>query len=400
MRRAIALAAILEGDNPGETVLAHTRAGRVRVPGLDLPPEAEELRSEVHQFAEEVGGLDPSAARDRMIETGYVMPHWPEPWGRGASAVEQLVIEEEFEQAGIQRIDYGIAAWVVLTLIQHADADQIDRWVLPALRQEHTWCQLFSEPEAGSDAAGARTRATRVSGGWRVDGQKVWTSGAATADLGLATVRTDPSKPKHKGLSTFVIDMHAEGVDVRPLRQVDGNAEFSEVFLTNVFVPDCDVVGPIDAGWAVARSTLGNERVSIGAGAGGGLGITFDWIGLLDAHPEPAPGVAPAVAAHIATDQALRMLNLRQAAKAVAGSEPSGEGAITKLVLAEQSHARGELGLRLVGPAAVFLEGEGASSALTHLRTRAMSIAGGTSEVTRNQIGERLLGLPRDPLLQ
>ena len=307
------------------------------------------MRAEVRAFADEVGPLGDEAARERLIETGYLMPHWPKPWGRAASAVEQLVIDEELTRAGIVIPDYGIAAWVVLTLVQHGTPDQVERWVLPALRREHEWCQLFSEPDAGSDAAGVTTRGERVEGGWIVNGQKVWTSGGTTSDLGLATVRTDPSAPKHKGVSTFVIDMHAPGVEARPLRQVDGAEDFSEVFLTDVFVPDDDVVGDIDRGWTVARATLGNERVSIGAGAGGGLGIDFDWISLLDEHPDRAPGVVSEVARLLATEQAQRLLDLRRAARAVAGGEPGPEGNVTKLVLAELSHRASQARARARG---------------------------------------------------
>ena len=139
----------------------------------------------------------------------------------------------------------------------------------PALNQEVIWCQLFSEPDAGSDAAGVKTRATRVDGGWLVNGQKVWTSGAHVASFGLATVRTNPDAPKHDGITTMVIDMHADGVEVRPLKMPTGNSEFNEVFFNDVFVPDDDVVGPVDGGWTVARATLGNESVSIGGGQGG-----------------------------------------------------------------------------------------------------------------------------------
>ena len=159
---------------------------------------------------------------------------------------------------------------MILTLIQHATEDQVARWVLPALRQEVIWCQLFSEPDAGSDAAGIKTRGTRVDGGWLVNGQKVWTSGAHLASFGLATIRTDPDVPKHDGITMMVIDMHAEGVEVRPLKMVTGHSEFNEVFFNDVFIPDDDVVGPVNGGWTVARATLGNESVSIGSGAGGG----------------------------------------------------------------------------------------------------------------------------------
>src|SRR5579863_1224319 len=148
------------------------------------------------------------------------MPHWPRPWGRQAGAVEQLVIEQEFAAAGVKRPAYGITGWVILTLIQHATEDQVKRWVRPALNQELIWCQLFSEPDAGSDAAGIKTRGTRVEGGWLVTGQKVWTSGAHLARHGFATVRTNPTAPKHQGITTMVIDMQAPGVEVRPLKQV------------------------------------------------------------------------------------------------------------------------------------------------------------------------------------
>ena len=152
------------------------------------------------------------------------------------------------------------------------------------------WCQLFSEPDAGSDAAGVKTRATRVDGGWLVNGQKVWTSGAHISGYGFATVRTNPDVPKHDGITTMVIDMHGEGVEVRPLKMPTGNSEFNEVFFNEVFVPDDDVVGPVDGGWTVARATLGNESVSIGGGQGGMALPAETMIAPLDAHPERLPG--------------------------------------------------------------------------------------------------------------
>jgi len=148
----------------------------VREKAVELPPEAEAIRTEVRAFAERIKDLSAEDQRAELIETGYVMPHWPTPYGRQAGAVEQLVIEQEFSAAGVQRPSYGITGWNILTLIQYADQDQVSRWVLPALRQDVIWCQLFSEPDAGSDAAGVKTKATRVEGGWLVNGQKVWTS--------------------------------------------------------------------------------------------------------------------------------------------------------------------------------------------------------------------------------
>ena len=204
--------------------------------------------------------------RDRLRHAA--LAHALGAWAPARSSSSSL--SRSSAAAGVARPQYGITGWVILTLIQHATEDQVARWVMPALRQDVIWCQLFSEPDAGSDAAGIKTRGTRVDGGWLVNGQKVWTSGAHLAGFGLATIRTDPDAPKHEGITTMVIDMHAEGVEVRPLKMVTGHSEFNEVFFNDVFVPDDDVVGPINGGWTVARATLGNESVSIGGGQGGG----------------------------------------------------------------------------------------------------------------------------------
>src|SRR6202012_4548686 len=284
--------AVVDSEAAARDITDRVRAGTRRARTIDLPPEAEPMRDEVRAFADRVKGLDAAAQRTAMIETGYVMPHWPKPWGRDAGAVEQLVIEQEFSEAGVSRPQYGITGWVILTLIQHATKDQVARWVMPALRQDVIWCQLFSEPDAGSDAAGVRTRGTRVDGGWLVNGQKVWTSGAHLASFGLATIRTDPDAPKHKGITTVVIDMHAEGVEVRPLKMGTGASEFNEVFFNDVFVPDDDVVGPVNGGWKVARATLGNESVSIGGGQGGQTMPPSMGIAPVDAAPERLGGGA------------------------------------------------------------------------------------------------------------
>ncbi|MET0160671.1 MAG: acyl-CoA dehydrogenase, partial [Acidimicrobiales bacterium] len=269
LRRATALYSLLDVEAAAAEVVDLTRAGVKVTREVDLPPEAEPIRDEVQAFVERVKDLGAVAQRDAMIETGYVAPHWPEPWGRAASPVEQLVIEQEFGAAGVKKPAYGITGWVILTLIQHGNDDQVEKWVPPTLRQEWIWCQLFSEPDAGSDAAGVKTKATKVDGGWLVNGQKVWTSGAHQSRWGFATVRTNPDVPKHDGITVMVIDMEAEGVEVRPLRMTSGMSEFNEVFFNDVFVSDEDVVGPVDGGWTVARATLGNESVSIGGGDGG-----------------------------------------------------------------------------------------------------------------------------------
>ncbi len=400
LRRALVSAALFGGDAPPRDVFERTAAGATRENSLDLPPEAEELRTRVRADAAEIAALDDKAQRDKLIETGYVMPHWPRPWGRAADAVEQLVIEEEFRAAGIKRPDYSITGWVILTLIQHGTDWQIERFVEKALRQEEIWCQLFSEPEAGSDAASVKTRAVRVDGGWKINGQKVWTSGAQYCARGLATVRTDPEAPKHAGITTVIIDMKCPGVEVRPLRQITGGSEFNEVFFNDVFVPDEDVVGTPNSGWTVARATLGNERVSIGGGSGafyGGLAPTL--VQLAGEGSDRLAGAQARVGRFLAEDHALRLLNLRRAARSVEGAGPGPEGNITKLKLADHMVEGAAIWAALVGPEVALTDGPGAVVGRMVMGARGMAIAGGTSEVTRNQIAERILGMPRDPLI-
>jgi alkylation response protein AidB-like acyl-CoA dehydrogenase len=399
LRRATAIAAVLDAESAATDLTDLVRQGVRRSRSIDLPPEADAIRDEVRAFAARVRDLDPISQRAALIESGYAMPHWPAPWGRDAGAIEQLVIEQEFGAAGVKRPAYGITGWVVLTLVQHADEQQIERWVRPALNQDVIWCQLFSEPEAGSDAAGVRTRATRVDGGWIVNGQKVWTSGAHLSRWGFATVRTNPDVPKHQGITTMVIDMEADGVEVRPLRMTSGDSEFNEVFFDDVFVPDDDVVGPVDGGWTVARATLGNESVSIGGGQGGMALPADGLVTALDAHPHRLAGGAARVGRYAARTQAIDVLNLRSAHRAVAGGGPGPEGNVTKLVLSENGHEAAAILAALGGDDTAFLDGAGAMAGYLVLMHRAMSIAGGTSEIKRNQIGERILGLPRDPLI-
>jgi 3-oxochol-4-en-24-oyl-CoA dehydrogenase len=402
LRRAAAIAAVAGAEQAAIDVTDLVRGGVRRAAAIDLPPEAEPIRAALQPEVARLRGLDGAARKQALIETGYAMPHWPKPWGRDAGAVEQLVIEQEFAAAEITRPSLGITSWLILTLIQHATPEQVDRWVRPALNQDVIWCQLFSEPGAGSDAAGIRTKATRTEGGWLINGQKVWTSGAHLASLGLATVRTDPDAPKHQGITTMVIDMHAPGVTVRPLRMPAGNSDFNEVFFDDVFVPDADVVGPVNGGWTVARATLGNESVSIGGGdSSSGISLPPQaYIGPLDAHPERLGGGAGRVGRQIANTHAMRMLNLRSAHRAVAGGGPGPEGNIAKLLLSELGHEAAAIMAELAGPDGVFLEGPGGIAATMVLMNRAMSIAGGTSEIKRNQIAERILGLPRDPLIR
>ena len=406
LRRATAIAAVLATEQAAIEITDLVRRGVRRAVSIDLPPEAEPVRTAIGPDVARLRDLTGEARKQALVDSGYAMPNWPKPWGRDAAALEQLVIEQEFAAAGIKRPSLGITSWIILTLIQYASPEQVARWVRPALGQDVIWCQLFSEPDAGSDAAGIRTKATRAEGGWLINGQKVWTSDAHQSDFGLATVRTNPDAPKHEGITMMVIDMHAPGVTVRPLKMPNGDANFNEVFFDNVFVPDASVVGPVDAGWTVARATLGNESVSIGGGDGGRVMPVKAFIAPLDEHPERLAGGAGRVGRHIARTQAMGVLNQRAAYRAVAGAgdgqgqSPGPEGNITKLLLSEIGHETAAIMAELAGPDAAFLDGDGAMGAALMLMNRALSIAGGTSEIKRNQIAERILGLPRDPLIR
>jgi alkylation response protein AidB-like acyl-CoA dehydrogenase len=397
LRRARTLAALMEeGGDPLLDVVEGQRSGQAHGASFTLPPEADGYRSQAREAVGQLQSLPEDKQRDYLVDSGYLVPHWPKPWGRAADVLEQLVIEEEF--TGIERPDMGITGWVALTIAQAGTDDQRERWVEPVLRGEVMWCQLFSEPGAGSDAAAVRTAAKKVDGGWRVTGQKVWTSLAQYCQWGLATVRTDPDAPKHAGVTMMAIDMKAPGVTVNPLRGITGDSHFNEVFFDDVFVPDADVVGDVNRGWLVARATLGNERISIGGGSGGASGFSPDHlIKLLDASPSAANYVRRAGEC-IAETHTLRLLNLRRASRAIAGAEPGPEGNVTKLLVAEAGQRITELGMELSGSAAVV--GQAPKLLRSYLGNRAMTIAGGTSEITRNTIAERILGLPRDPLLK
>jgi alkylation response protein AidB-like acyl-CoA dehydrogenase len=303
-----------------------------------------------------------------------------------------LVLEQELAGLGLPNL--GIGGWVLLTLTQTATTEQLERWIRPGLLGELVWCQLFSEPGAGSDAAAVQTRGIKVDGGWRVTGQKVWTSGAQYCQRGLATIRTDPDAAKHRGVTAMVIDLTAPGVTVRPLREITGHSMFNEVFFDDVFVPDSDVVGEPGGGWAVARATLANERVSIGGSRAGYSARSL--LKLVDRYTPGDTALTREVGQLIADELATDLLNLRSIERAVQGGGPSVEGNISKLLGAENGQKVSELGMRIAGPAAVT--GGESDLALNYLYQRAMTIAGGTSEVSRNVIAERILGLPREAI--
>ncbi|OBI44860.1 acyl-CoA dehydrogenase [Mycobacterium sp. E796] len=392
VRRATVLNAFF-GDQSvlRDAVYDMQREGLRRRNSVDLPPEAAQYRQSAEQFRADLATTKDQDRQKFWARSGYLQPHWPKPYGRAADSAEQLVIEEVL--AGLDKPSLGLGEWVVPTLLQHGTPEQIERLMWPSLEGDVRWCQLFSEPGAGSDAAAVTTRAKRVDGGWLVTGQKVWTSDAMNCQRGLATVRTDPDAAKHKGITAMIIDLAAPGVTIRPLTEITGETLFNEVFFDDVLVTDRDVVGAVNAGWAVAMATLANERVSIGGGS-----VTMEAESLLDLmrrHGGNDRGLAREVGALLVEAYGIAALNMRQAARAVFESGPGVEGNIVKIVGAEHAQRVAELALSIARPA--LLTGEAPEVTHDYLFSRCLTIAGGTSEIIRNLVAERLLGLPREP---
>jgi alkylation response protein AidB-like acyl-CoA dehydrogenase len=381
------------------TVLAMARAGARRTVTVDLPEDdmrTAATRAEVRALVEQLRGREKSTWRAALADGGWIAPHWPRPWGRDATPLEQLVIDAELRAGHVRRPHLQVGAWVLPTLIAHGTDEQQARWVGPTLRGELAWCQLFSEPGAGSDLASLSTKASRTDGGWLLSGQKVWTSMAKESDLGLCLARTDATVPRHEGITAFVVDMASDGIELRPLRELTGHAMFNEVFLADVFVPDDAVVGAVGGGWAAARTTLANERVSMADGSSFGLGVEMA-VGMVDDETDAV--AADEVAALVVEAHALAALGVRitlRALTARSGTEPGPEASVRKLLAVEHDQRTQEVGLGLLGRAGAADDGDAASWLYGFLANRCLSIAGGTSEIQRNVIAERLLGLPRD----
>jgi alkylation response protein AidB-like acyl-CoA dehydrogenase len=394
LKRATALRS-LTGGGPHRwrrRTLELARGGTRRTLAVDLPPEAGAIRDEIRADLTDLTAHDKSEWRRLLADRGYLAPHWPRPWGREASAVEQLVIDEEMRAAHVRRSHLQVGAWVLPTLIEHGTDEQQERWIPPTLRGDLTWCQLFSEPGAGSDLASLSTTASRVDGGWLLSGQKVWTTMAKESDWGLCLARTDPTVPKHEGISCFCVDMTSEGIDIRPLRELTGFAMFNEVFLSDVFVPDDRVVGAVNDGWRAARTTLANERVSMGSGSSFGFGVEM-LLGMVDLD---SPVEVDEVGALLAEAQSLAVLGLRLTTRALRGADPGPESSVRKLLGVEHDQRVQEVGLALLGAQAAANDGDAATWVGAFFANRCLTIAGGTSEVQRNVIAERLLGLPKD----
>ncbi|MFD5691167.1 acyl-CoA dehydrogenase [Streptomyces rubiginosohelvolus] len=369
-------------------------AGARRELALELPAEADRHRADARPHLAAARGLSPREARRALAATGYAAPHLPAPYGLDAGAVQQLAIQQELREQGIRIGDLSIATWVVPSLIAYGTEEQRERYLPATLRGDLQWCQLFSEPDAGSDLAALRTRAVRTGEGWRITGQKVWTSAARTADHGILLARTDPDALKHRGLTYFLVDMkRARGIDIRPLKEITGESLFNEVYFDDVLLPADAVVGEVGGGWRVARNTLGNERVHMADQ------MTFD--SGLEALIARSAGLGEAVRARVgalaAEAHALACIGLRTTLQQVSGNEPGAGASVRKLVQTLHQQKVAELTLELLGPQGAVDEAAAGERALHgFLMSRCLTIAGGTTQIQLNVVAERILGLPRD----
>ena len=394
-RRALSLRALLGGSGGwAQRVAGLALDGAHRPARIDLPPEAAPLRSQVRADLAAIAAARPADSNGRLAEGGWVTPHLPRPWGRAAGPLEQLVIAEEMRSAGLRAPGLAIGAWVVPALVQYGSPEQQERFLPPTLRGELVWCQLFSEPGAGSDLAGLSTRAERAEGGWRLTGQKIWTSLAKQAAWAICVARTDPDEPRHDGISYFLVDMASPGVQVRPLREMTGDALFNEVFLDEVFVPDDLVVGGVNQGWRVARSTLANERVSLSQSWTFGCGNPELIEAVRGVGAAAGPAVLERAGRLLAEGHAIDLLGMRVTLKQLSGTEPGATGSVRKLLGMRHAQRVAEECWSLTGPDGAL---GGARWSRAVLFTRALTIGGGTTDIQLNIIGERILGLPRDP---
>jgi 3-oxochol-4-en-24-oyl-CoA dehydrogenase len=351
------------------------------------------VRAAARQAAGRIAELPVAARRVALAESGYAAPSWPPPYGLAATPPGCLVIDEELAAAGLARPDLVIGGWALAAILRHGSRAQHDRFAGPTLRGEVAWCQLFSEPDAGSDLASLRTRAERADGGWLLTGQKVWTSLARQADWGICLARTDAVAAQHRGLTFFLVAMDSPGIDVRPLREITGREMFNQVFLDQVFVPDECVVGEPGDGWRIARTTLASERVAMGSGSSVGEAVEQLLASAGQSGASADPVVRQRLGALAAEGIAVSLLDLQAVIATRSGGDPSTLAAVRKLAGVAHRQAVAEAALELAGRAGATA----IDSALQEfLLTRCLSIAGGTTQILLSLVGERLLGLPRE----
>lgn len=398
-----------------------------------------DLKSELRSWLDEQWDPDLEVGEwwELLGLAGWCAPTWPTEWyGKGLSRDEANVVSKEIAEYGALGAPAGLGLMLAgPTIVAHGTDEQRRRLLPDIVTGKKAWCQLFSEPGAGSDLAGLQAKAVRDGDEWVVNGQKVWTSGAQVADLGMLLARTDPDVPKHSGISYFCIEMAQDGMDIRPLREMTGRALFNEVFMTDVRVADVDLIGGLNNGWAVANTTLANERAGLGAGGSGGVGSALPGsiAGMLDkragdfAGSGRSGGTGAAIAGRgssmmvelakgmgVVEDPVLRQdlmrlytlneiaryTNLRMKAAKASGKGPGPAGNTAKLSMSLITRLSRDLGMRIVG-ASGMLSGKDApfNGMITELAlfAPAVSIYGGSDEIQKNIIGERVLGLPSEP---
>jgi alkylation response protein AidB-like acyl-CoA dehydrogenase len=370
-----------------------------------LPPDDDPRRQQVRQWIAD----HPVPTNQELAESGYVAPHWPAPYGLGADPVHQLIIDDELARAGIARPSNQIGiGWAAPTIIYAGTQEQKDRYVMPALSAEEIWCQLFSEPGAGSDLASLSTRAVRDGDEWVINGQKVWTTGAHYSKFGILIARTNPDAPKHKGITYFICPMDTPGIEIRTIRNIAGAESFNEVFFTDVRLPHDCVVGQVDEGWRLAKVTLGNERVSLSTGGvlwGNGptaLDVVAEAQKLEISDPVMRQRIAKIYIEHVV----LEIIRMRTLTARMRGTQPGPEASIRKIMADEHGQKVMEVARDVIGADAMLIGLDDAVGGKNirskswysgYMFARALTIGGGTGEVQRNILGERVLGLPSEP---
>jgi alkylation response protein AidB-like acyl-CoA dehydrogenase len=372
---------------------------------FDLPPDDDPRRTAVRDWVAE----HPAPSGRDLAEAGLVAPHWPQPWGLDADPVHQLIVDDELRRAGVRRpVNLIGIGWAGPTILHAGTDEQKDRYLTPLLAGEEIWCQLFSEPGAGSDLAALGTRAVRDGDEWVVTGQKIWTSLAQFAAFGILIARTDPDVGKHNGISYFICPMDSPGITIRPIIEMTGAHTFNEVFFDDVRIPAANLVGDVGQGWALAKVTLANERVSLSSGgalwgqgptAGDLIDIVREQVG---ASGLGDPMLREQVVRLHIESEVLRLIRLRTVSAAIRGEAPGPEASIRKVLADEHGQRVFALAKSLAGPGGMLTDVGpfGGPVALWHhgyLFSQALTIGGGTGDVQRNIIGERVLGLPHEP---
>ena len=374
------------------------------MPGVDFdfPGPEDPRRTAVRDWLAE----HPDPSGRELAEAGYVAPHWPGPWGLDADPIHQILIDEELRAAGVKRPTNMIGiGWAGPTILHAGTEEQKDRYLLPLLAGEEIWCQLFSEPGAGSDLANLGTRAVRDGDEWVVNGQKIWTSMAHQSSFGILIARTDPDAPKHAGITYFICPMDSPGIEIRPIIEITGGHTFNEVFFTDVRIPDDLRVGPEHDGWSLAKVTLGNERVSLSSGGAlWGMGpAAGDLLDEVRGHGRVEDPLLRERLADLHIEaELLRLIRLRTVTAAIKGEPPGPEASIRKILADEHGQKIMALAKDLAGPHGT-LTGKGPFGGpdlqgwdFGFLFSQALTIGGGTGDVQRNILAERVLGLPHD----